>query len=84
MNVRFRSAHVAAAALAVAALVPAVVFAATDAETIKVFQDAGQSGQFFAKAYGYAVLPNVGKGGRRGGAREQAASTGTRRSSARW
>jgi lipid-binding SYLF domain-containing protein len=63
MNVRFPSVRVAAAALAVAALVPTAAFAATDAETIKVFQDAGQSGQFFAKAYGYAVLPNVGKGG---------------------
>ncbi len=33
------------------------------AETIKVFRDAGESGQFFKNAYGYAVFPNIGKGG---------------------
>jgi lipid-binding SYLF domain-containing protein len=32
-------------------------------DTIKVFQDAGESGQFFKKAYGYAVFPTIGKGG---------------------
>jgi lipid-binding SYLF domain-containing protein len=32
-------------------------------DTIKVFQNAGQSGQFFKKAYGYAVFPTIGKGG---------------------
>ena len=32
-------------------------------DTIKVFRDAGQSGTFFAKSYGYAVFPTVGKGG---------------------
>src|SRR5262245_17034149 len=31
--------------------------------TIKVFRDAGQSGTFFAKSYGYAVFPTIGKGG---------------------
>ena len=30
--------------------------------TIKVFKDAGKSGEFFAKSYAYAVFPNVGKG----------------------
>jgi lipid-binding SYLF domain-containing protein len=29
----------------------------------QVFQDAGQSGSFFAKSYGYALFPSVGKGG---------------------
>jgi hypothetical protein len=32
-------------------------------DTIKVFKDAGESGTFFAKSYGYAVFPTVGKGG---------------------
>lgn len=31
--------------------------------TIKIFRDAGQSGAFFDKSYGYAVFPTVGKGG---------------------
>jgi lipid-binding SYLF domain-containing protein len=33
------------------------------ADTIKVFQQAGESGQFFANCYGYAVFPTIGKGG---------------------
>lgn len=33
------------------------------ADTIKVFRGAGESGQFFGKSYGYAVLPTIGKGG---------------------
>lgn len=33
------------------------------ADTIKVFKDAGESGTFFAKSYGYAVFPTIGKGG---------------------
>ena len=32
-------------------------------ETIKVFRNAGESGTFFAKSYGYAVFPTIGKGG---------------------
>ncbi len=32
-------------------------------DTIKAFKDAGQSGRFFQKAYGYAVFPTIGKGG---------------------
>ena len=32
-------------------------------DTVKVFRDAGQSGRFFAKSYGYAVFPTIGKGG---------------------
>jgi lipid-binding SYLF domain-containing protein len=31
-------------------------------DTIGVFRKAGQSGQFFDKAYGYAVFPTIGKG----------------------
>ena len=63
MNPRFRTVLAAVCLLALAAFLPAAALAATDAETIKVFRDAGQSGQFFAKCYGYAVLPNIGKGG---------------------
>lgn len=33
------------------------------ADTIKVFREAGESGQFFKKSYGYAVFPTIGKGG---------------------
>ena len=29
----------------------------------KVFQNAGESGSFFAKSYGYALFPTIGKGG---------------------
>jgi lipid-binding SYLF domain-containing protein len=32
-------------------------------DTVKVFRDAGESGAFFAKSYGYAVFPTIGKGG---------------------
>ncbi|MCG6864006.1 MAG: hypothetical protein LJE58_01100 [Thiogranum sp.] len=32
-------------------------------DTVKVFQDAGESGEFFAKSYGYALFPTIGKGG---------------------
>jgi lipid-binding SYLF domain-containing protein len=32
-------------------------------ETIDVFRNAGQSGEFFKTAYGYAVFPTIGKGG---------------------
>ncbi|MFN7271776.1 MAG: YSC84-related protein [Gammaproteobacteria bacterium] len=32
------------------------------ADTVQLFKNAGQSGTFFDKAYGYAVFPTVGKG----------------------
>jgi lipid-binding SYLF domain-containing protein len=32
-------------------------------ETIKIFRNAGESGSFFSKSYGYAVFPTIGKGG---------------------
>jgi len=32
-------------------------------DTIKVFSNAGESGDFFDKSYGYAVFPTIGKGG---------------------
>jgi len=41
----------------------APVWADEYSDTIKVFKDAGESGSFFAKNYGYAVFPTIGKGG---------------------
>jgi lipid-binding SYLF domain-containing protein len=32
-------------------------------DTIKIFKDAGESGDFFKTAYGYAVFPTIGKAG---------------------
>ena len=32
-------------------------------DTVKVFKDAGESGQFFKNSYGYAVFPTIGKAG---------------------
>ena len=32
-------------------------------DTIKIFKDAGESGAFLQKSYGYAVFPTIGKGG---------------------
>jgi lipid-binding SYLF domain-containing protein len=32
-------------------------------ETRKVFENAGDSGAYFAKSYGYALFPTIGKGG---------------------
>ncbi|MCP4472741.1 MAG: hypothetical protein GY815_19040 [Gammaproteobacteria bacterium] len=32
-------------------------------DTIKVFKNAGESGNFFSRSYGYAVFPTIGKGG---------------------
>jgi lipid-binding SYLF domain-containing protein len=37
--------------------------AAKCAETLKLFENAGESASFFKKSYGYAVLPTVGKAG---------------------
>lgn len=54
------------ALLFVAALLMGVpAFAAQDryAETLQLFKNAGESGKFFGKAYGYAVFPTIGKGG---------------------
>jgi lipid-binding SYLF domain-containing protein len=32
-------------------------------DATKVFLNAGESGEFFSKAYGYALFPSIGKGG---------------------
>lgn len=54
-------------ALAALALGFTAVFAPTAradqyADTVQLFKNAGQSGTFFDRAYGYAVFPTVGKG----------------------
>lgn len=38
-------------------------FADKYADTIQVFEDAGESGGFFGKSYGYVVFPTIGKAG---------------------
>ncbi len=32
-------------------------------DTVQIFQDAGESAAFFDNSYGYAIFPNIGKGG---------------------
>jgi len=51
--------------LALAALVLAAGPALADkySDTVDLFKNAGQSSSFFAKAYGYAVFPTIGKAG---------------------
>lgn len=39
------------------------VWANSYADTIRSFSEAGESGDFFKTAYGYAVFPTIGKGG---------------------
>lgn len=45
------------------ALLPGSSWADDYEDTIKVFSNAGTSGTFFDKSYGYAVFPTIGKGG---------------------
>ncbi len=52
-----------AAGLMFGALAQADDDAAKCAETVKLFQDAGESASFFKKSYGYAVFPTIGKAG---------------------
>jgi lipid-binding SYLF domain-containing protein len=55
------------ASIAVLSLSGAAAFADASAkecaETVKLFQNAGESGAFFGKSYGYAVYPTIGKAG---------------------
>jgi len=44
-------------------LAASLAWADSYTDTIKIFKDAGQSGEFFKTAYGYAVFPTIGKGG---------------------
>src|SRR5512136_1471339 len=52
-------------ALAMAAMLLAAGPALADkySDTIDLFKNAGQSGSFFNKCYGYAVFPTIGKAG---------------------
>jgi lipid-binding SYLF domain-containing protein len=50
-------------ALFAVALTITPAWADSYADTINIFKKAGASGTFFKNAYGYAVFPNVGKGG---------------------
>ena len=47
----------------VLAFVSASAWADDDAEAVQLFKNAGQSNTFFAKSYGYAIFPTVGKAG---------------------
>ena len=49
--------------LIVAVLAPGTVHADSHADTIALFQSSPAVKPFFDSAYGFAVLPNVGKGG---------------------
>jgi lipid-binding SYLF domain-containing protein len=59
MNIQLRNLLV----LFLLALPAAQVRADEYSDTINAFRKAGESGQFFGKSYGYAVLPTIGKGG---------------------
>lgn len=50
-------------AAALLALPLAVAHADEYTDTVKLFQQAGESARFFPKAYAYAVFPTIGKGG---------------------
>ena len=55
--------HMIRALLVLSLLTASLAWADDYDDTIKVFKDAGESGKFFEKAYGYAVFPTIGKGG---------------------
>ena len=50
-------------ALALLALPASSAWADSCSDTANLFRKAGQSGEFFKSAYGYAVFPTIGKGG---------------------
>jgi lipid-binding SYLF domain-containing protein len=51
------------AAAAALCLAMSTARSASDKETIELFKNAGASGAFFKKSYGYAVFPEIGKAG---------------------
>jgi lipid-binding SYLF domain-containing protein len=57
-----RIARIAGAALLLA-FVTGAAWADHDVDTVKLFKNSTQSASFFAKSYGYAVFPTIGKGG---------------------
>ncbi len=58
---RIRTSHLVVLVLLL--LSSGAALAASDAEAVKVFKGAGESATFFDNCYGYAIFPNVGKGG---------------------
>jgi len=60
---RIRLHHVLALVLLTFTFAAAFAAEDDDAKAVKVFKDAGESGTFFEKAYGYAIFPSVGKAG---------------------
>lgn len=52
-----------ALAFALSCLSAPAAWADEYADTIKVFEQAGESGRFFKTAHGYAIFPTIGKGG---------------------
>jgi len=40
-----------------------MAYADSDAEALESFKNAGESGNYFKTAYGYAIFPTIGKGG---------------------
>src|SRR5215831_8806264 len=50
-------------AVTLLALAASSAWADTCTDTANLFRKAGQSGNFFKTAYGYAVFPTIGKGG---------------------
>jgi lipid-binding SYLF domain-containing protein len=63
MNRLFATVLSAAAGLMMAGFAHADDDAAKCAETVKLFQEAGESASYFNKSYGYAVFPTIGKAG---------------------
>ena len=58
-----RESILAFALMAVLALVTAPARADEWSDTASIFKNAGASGSFFSRAYGYALFPTIGKGG---------------------
>jgi hypothetical protein len=52
-----------AALAALFVLSTGVALADADADTVKLFKNAGDSAEYFSRSAGYAVFPTIGKGG---------------------
>jgi lipid-binding SYLF domain-containing protein len=63
MNRLIATVMTVAASLTFGALAHADDDAAKCAETVKLFEAAGESANYFKKSYGYAVFPTIGKAG---------------------
>ena len=50
-------------ALLLAGLAAQMTWADEYSDAMTSFQNAGESGAYFAKSYGYALFPTIGKGG---------------------